>query len=258
MSKHQIVQRSRFFHYLIIALLACSLPAMSYAGVYKCKNPDGTVTYSDRPCPDAAANAGTKQPSNPSRSTGATPSKTVKEDPILKYDPNYRERGARCDQGDMTACESLFETADRIASDECDKGDKRGCSFKYCGATNIQGKARTSDFISCAKSKDYPHGSYWAISDGKPRFNTPPERSYIAKKDIGDGFIGTNPLDMICFRERASMSEMQGSLLRLHELMHVSRDASVKYTFSLNPGRENFTPVEYQTLEELAAQHCKK
>ncbi len=257
MKDNQIVQGSRSPSYsIILALLVCSLPMMTDAEVHKCKNPDGTVTYSDQPCPGAA-----KPLANPSGAPAKPdPSspKSKKEDPVLKYDPNYRERGARCNQGDWKECKAIFETVDRIASDECDKGDKTSCSFKYCGATNIEGKAPASDFIACAKSKDYPYGRYWAISDGKPRFNTPPEQRYMSKKDIGDGFIGTNPLSMICFRESASMREMQGSLLKLHELIHVSNSAPTIFRFSLNPGRENFKPVEYQTLEALAEQHCKK
>jgi hypothetical protein len=72
---------------LLVASLALALALWadgSPAAQYKCKRPDGKTLYQDQPCPQAAPGARIG-------GTAPKPAAKLKEDPLLKWEPQSRE-----------------------------------------------------------------------------------------------------------------------------------------------------------------------
>lgn len=239
--------------------LFCLFPAIALADVHKCKNQDGTITYSDRPCQGAPRTSAT--PLDPAVTPTKQQQKFTGDDRVdrLMNDPNFIARGDRCNKGDIKACNEIFDNVNEMANDECSSsGDKMACSWAYCSKTT-SGKATGSEFIACAKTSEFPYGSFWAIQDGKPEFNKKPHPDLLK---LMNGSVRNNRLTLLCFRKRASITTMQSSFLFINEVQRYYDGANgpaVEYTFNVDVGKGGNTVMSqnYRSIEELAAVHCE-
>ena len=137
----------------------------------------------------------------------------------------------------------------------CEGGDMRSCKFSACIPTAaLQGPAE--QFILCARSQGLPHGEYWAILRGRPRFDSAARRKAASEMRAGTYING---LTMVCFRQKISGSEVRGHHLKLEEDMHVTKEGEVTFTFQHNAAviRDEKTP-KFQSLEALADQYCDR
>lgn len=271
----------------ITVLIFCVIPIGVNAQIYKCKNADGEVGYSDRPCSGSEVSS-TPMEKTISENSGQSKAKEIgKEfqgrwsDWYSVMDKHLRE----CQAGDEKACneykrvkEEYFRTSrgdfqqtlQSMLSEQfraCKAGNRKACEESECASMGSAGWTETwarrpvEDFIACAKGLGLPFGSYWAIASGKPDFNSMPDQYYINKMD--DGTQWKNTLAMTCFRKKVSAYEFKGISHRIVEIVSVSKtETGAKLTFTFSPKIETWNgegaSPEYRTLEELASHLCER
>ena len=217
---------------------ACSgLFSVSYAEIYKCKNSDGTISYSERPCSGSSV----KQVAPWADDDKLSPKDAERKDKIMRQtlkdiDAAFNELHQRCKNGDMKACK---ETA--------------------CGVA-MTPEGTMDDLALCAKSKGLPYGRDWAIVSGKS-FST--EDSSSVKNSLNrtnmteTGFL--QDLTMGCWRKKSSPDTFGYYNVPLVETVFKKKgDDRLTFEYrssSYRPGEGK--PPTYPSLEQAAKAYCR-
>lgn len=263
------------FTWVVLACLC--IPALAYGQAYKCKNPDGTVSFSDQPCPGSLGAPTVDNNSDTSKIVEDLllkkhPTKEETDRLFLRYDKDFYENGRRCkEEGTMNACKDALKALNGLNADQaklCKNGNMEACKIT-CDGTLYMARASADEFLTCAKVKKLIHGDYWLLTQGRPTHNS----EQLDPGLVADALTPRFPagkhnygnMTMKCFRKKISVSKVEAVDYKVDENLYVSRGANgpvFRRTFSLEMPRSDkiVQPVmpEFQTLQELANNICER
>lgn len=277
--------------FVFAALIFLGITNCAQAQIYKCKQPDGSTSYSDRPC----AGSSSPSPALGASSTNGTSHAKGREIPqgFNERWPDQRAKGDKhlrdCNDGNVTACTGYQRTKDedfrasRGVSEKtfksfmseqfraCQAGNRKACEESECSTMAAAGTGGpwdsrpAEDFKTCARGLGFPYGNYWAIAYGKLDSTTVGDSYYLNKLEHGAQW--KNALFLTCFRKRASSSNFKGSVHRIAEIVTISKEgkkASMTFSYAPQEGQVSFdvskgeSSNSQKTLEELADRLCER
>lgn len=259
--------------YLAIVLF-CLLGVTDALAFHKCVYPDGTVGYTDRPCP------GDSQPDWEARKKLKAVSREM-EDKWRVVQGRLDEKEQACKGGDKRACDEFHRARDEeikammptleralekqedILWQSCKAGNNKSCAESSCGSLmagfgNWE-RRPAEDFLTCARMRRLFHGTFWAVTDGDAAARILPSALQVDK--MRPGIAIDHSLMVACFRERASRSEVKGSTVHIEEVGKVTAGPAgnsirLSYLSALTRGRT--VRPEYASLEEAADVLCPR
>lgn len=280
------------FNWIVTGLRCLALASVVVAGVahgqvYRCKATDGKVSYSDQPCAGAAVTPAAQVA--PIAAPVPMPKSRQAMDKlqqIAEQNPKpaaIREKKQECDAGKAAACtewdrmerdhfkslaQKLEPAAQRVKThlmDECLAGERDSCS-QVCPTADAFGERRDLRLLaSCARVLQRSAGSFWQVSKGTVRGNTPIERKYA--RQMPKGPTGTqleNPLDVLCFRKRASATEALVEAFSVNETYSVDTasgavsDNAFVTSSQYGVARLDSHMPKFRSLDEWANQTCPR
>lgn len=277
--------------FVFAALIFLGMTNCAQAQIYKCKQPDGSTSYSDQPCAESSSPSpalGASSAARSSHSKGREIAQGFNErwaDQRAKGDKPLRD----CNNGNVSACKEYQRTRDEYFQASrgdfektvnsftsaqfraCQAGNRKACEESECSTMEAAGRGGpwdsrpAEDFKTCARGLGFPFGNYWAIASGKLDSTSVGDSSYLNKLEHGTQW--KNALALTCFRKRATSSSFKGSVHRIAEIVTISKEGTkASRTFSYAPQEGQFSfevskgesSNSQKTLEELADRLCER
>ncbi|MBI4997192.1 MAG: DUF4124 domain-containing protein [Rhodocyclales bacterium] len=238
-------------------ILACCLaPTLGAAEVYKCKAADGSLRYSDRPCPGTGptgapatadrqaaptlAASGTGQPATHVQPSVSRP---MQKKPL---DSTARTPLSQRDIDEVNAFKRGFDRMQAEIDDRCRAGDNDYCAYRACDSVR-KGAGPAEDFKKCASGYGRPVGSNWIAHGGEAEGMLLPSQVEESRK-LRRIYPALSVL--VCLRPVGSSAQVSGETYRIAELATLHGG----HVFKQNDYGQAWP--EYSSIEALAAAVC--
>lgn len=231
------------------------VPALAFAQVHKCKGADGSLRYSDQPCPGKGMTVGEARAAldaeRPAPVVPVSPAPSEPRRSAPRLPASFFDRGPPPSQKDIEMLKDVKRQYDRYRaerSDRCRAGDNEACISQAC-QTVLQNRGPAEDFKACARAYKRPVGDNWIAHGGEPeRYDSP------ARAEEGRKLSRIYPAltDLVCLPRSGPGVEIKGDLYYISE--HLNRDN--QQVFQLRMGSGQPPGIEYPSIEALAANVC--
>lgn len=264
-------------------MIGCmGLPNISYGDVYKCKEADGKISYSDQECPGTAAKRLTSRPtSTPSTSPVAnqkyddkmanavSKSDVSKPNQYPRYspDPPMSLQEKEKWRAQIKEIDRKIDAFEADQSQRCKTGDTKACVETACNSLNKR-EGPAADFIFCAKARGLPHGRYWVITSGTPEGDPQYDKHLLEaaltpRLPLGRHVTSTSTMKLMCFRKSGGRTDPLSDQYRIEQILYVAKGANGPL-LTLMFAQDGYgaygtrTMPEYKTLEELIDKTCER
>lgn len=246
-------------------IFACCLtPALGAAQVHKCKAADGSLRYSDQPCPGTAISVGqaraARETTTPpvaagnAAASGTSQPASAGQPPVPRpirrefFDSTVRRPPSQRDLEEIKAFKRGVDRMEAEIDDRCRAGDSDYCARRACDSVrNRRGPAE--DFKTYARAYNRPVGSNWIAHGGEPEdvWSTPSQ--FFARRKHSNIYHSLSTL--VCLRPAGSSAQVSGEDYGIKE--RDTREDGRVFELSYRSGQP--TPG-YSSIEALAAAVC--
>jgi hypothetical protein len=267
----------------ILIVTACfCFTAMVHAEVYKCKNADGKISYSDQECPGSTAvqtppkSAPGPAATQPAKQEERFTNVIKKEEPnqprvYSRYSPEPDPPMSQQEKDKWRAlAKEMGQKFDAAMADlrrQCKGGDAKACKEIACYSLDAR-SGPAEDFLYCAKARGLMHGPYWVITSGSPDPDPQNDKHLLEaaltpRLPAGRHVSSASRMQLMCFRKNGSRTDPLADQYNVEQILYVSKGANgpvLTHAFAQWGYGTYGTKAmpEYKTLDELVDKTCER